>query len=120
MAKRTVVRFQSKEEPWPVVAEWAKRHGFMPREPQTGNTKVFQKGSGFATAPMRVQVTRRGEEIEIEAWVAVPMVARVFALGLLPGELAIESGGLRAAIPRGMARKAVNELLARFGAPEIR
>ena len=117
--KRTVVNFPINGDPWPVIAAWAQRHRYMPREPQTGNVKLFQKGSGFWTAPMRAQFTQQGQQMELQAWVPVPFIARVFALFLLPAEMNINSGGFRAALPRSMARKAVNELLSQIGAQPI-
>ena len=54
--KRTVVVFQTAGDPWPVIAAWAQKHRFMPREPQTGGVKLFQKGSGFWTAAMRAKI----------------------------------------------------------------
>ena len=118
-AKRSVVTFTLKGDPWPTIAAWAQNHRFLPREPQTGSTKLFQKGSGLFTAPMRAQFTQRGSEIELQAWVHVPLLTRLMALFLLPQEMSVRSGGFRAMVPRAIARKAVNELLADVGAVPI-
>ena len=117
--KRTLVQFPVNGDPWPVIADWAKRHGYNPRAPQTGSIKLFQKGSGLWTAPMRAQFTHRGDTMELQAWVFVPLLARLFALFLLPEEIHINSGGFKAVLPRSMARKAVNELLQQVGASPI-
>lgn len=117
--KRSVVLFSIAGDPWPTIAAWAQRNKFLPRAPQTGDVKLFQKGSGLWTAPMRAQFTRRGEQIELQAWVHNPMFARIFALFLLPAEMNVRSGGFRAMVPRNIARKAVNELLAQVGAEQI-
>ena len=117
--KRSLVHFPIQGDPWPTIAAWAQKHKYMPREPQTGDVKLFQKGSGFWTAPMRAQFTVQGQQMELQAWIPVPLIARIFALFMLPAEMNINSGGFRAAIPRGMARKAVNELLTQVGAPPI-
>ena len=109
--KRTVVSFPSAGDPWPTIAAWAQKHRFMPREPQTGNVKLFQKGSGFWTAAMRTQFTQRGDMIELQAWLPISLFARIAALFMLPAEMHIRSGGFRAALPRKMARSAVNDLL---------
>lgn len=116
---RSVVVFPVTGDPWPTIAAWAQRHKFLPREPQTGNTKLFQKGSGFWTAPMRAQFSLHDGTMQLQAWVHNPLIARIFALFILPAEMNLESGGFRAVIPRGIARKAVNELLAQIGAPAI-
>jgi hypothetical protein len=117
--KRTVVTFTVKGDPWPTIGSWAHQHRFHPREPQTGDTKLFQKGTGLFTAPMRAQFTKRGNQIEMQAWVHMPLLTRIMALFLLPAEMNLRSGGFRAMVPRSMARKAVNELLEKVGADPI-
>lgn len=118
-ARRSVVTFDMQGDPWPVIAAWAQRHKFLPRAPQTEKVKLFQKGSGLWTAPMRAQFTQRGSQIELQAWVHNPLIARIMALFILPAEMNLQSGGFRAVVPRNIARKAVNELLAQVGAPPI-
>lgn len=117
--KRTQVVFQMQGDPWPVIAAWAQKHRFMPREPQTGSVKLFQKGSGFWTAAMRAQFTQQGDQIELQAWLPISIFARIAALFMLPAEMHVRSGGFRAALPRKFARDAINELLQQVGAPPI-
>jgi hypothetical protein len=117
--KRSVVVFPVSGDPWPVIATWAKKHKFMPREPQTGNVKLFQKGSGFWTAAMRAQFTQRGDQMQLEAWLPISLFARIAALFMLPAEMHIRSGGFRAVLPRKLARDAVNDLLVQVGAQPI-
>ena len=117
--RRTVVTFQAPGDPWPTIAAWAQKHRFLPREPQTGNVKLFQKGSGFWTAAMRAQFTQRGDQIELQAWLPISIFARIAALFMLPAEMHIRSGGFRAMLPRKLARNAVNELLHQVGAQPI-
>lgn len=118
-AHRSVVTFELQGEPWPVIAAWAKRHKFLPRAPQTDKVKLFQRGTGLWTSPMRAQFTQRGSQIELQAWVHNPLLSRIMSLFLLPQEMNLQSGGFRAVVPRNIARKAVNELLAEVGAPPI-
>ena len=113
--RRSVVSYSVTGDPWPTIATWAKSHGFNPREPQTGNTKLFQKGSGLFTAPMRAQFTHEGDRVEVQAYLHIPLIARIMALFLLPSEMNVRSGGFRAVIPRNIARKAINALLAQVG-----
>ena len=117
--KRSVVVFHAPADPWPTIAAWAQKHKFLPREPQTGNVKLFQRGSGFWTAPMRAQFTQRGDQIELQAWLPISIFVRLMALFMLPAEMHIRSGGFRAVLPRKMARDSVNELLRQVGAPPI-
>lgn len=116
---RSIVTFAVAGDPWPTIGAWAKNHGFMPREPQTGDVKLFQKGSGLWTAPMRAQFSKRGDTMELQAWVHNPLFARIMALFILPAEMNLESGGFRAVIPRKMGRSAVNKLLEQMHAPLI-
>lgn len=117
--KRSVVAFPVMGDPWPVIAAWAQKHKFNPREPQTGNVKLFQKGSGFWTAAMRAQFTFDGQNMQVQAWLPISIFARIAALFMLPAEMHIRSGGFRAVLPRKIARTAVNELLAQVGAQQI-
>ena len=117
--KRSVVMWSVRGDPWPTIAAWAQKHRFMPRDPQTGNVKLFQKGSGFWTAAMRAQFTQRGDQMEMQAWLPISIFARIAALFMLPAEMHIRSGGFRAVLPRKIARNAVNELLQQVGAPPI-
>ncbi|HET7499494.1 MAG TPA: hypothetical protein VFK02_00770 [Kofleriaceae bacterium] len=117
--RRTVVTFPVAVEPWPAIFAWAQRHKFIARQPQTINLRLFQKGTGLLVAPMRAQFSLDNGVLEVQAWIHNPLIARIFALFLLPPEMHIRSGGLLAVIPRNIARKAVNELLAQLGAPPI-
>jgi hypothetical protein len=117
--KRTQVTWPVAGDPWPVIATWAQRKGFNPRDPQTGNVKMFQKGSGLLTAAMRAQFTLNGTQMEMQAWLPISIIARIFALFMLPAEMHIRSGGFRAVLPRKIAREAINELLAQVGATPV-
>ena len=117
--KRTQVFWNTAGDPWPAIAAWAQRKGFHPREPQTGNIKMFQKGSGFWTAAVRTQFRLEGNQMEMQAWLPISPIARIFALFMLPAEMHIRSGGFRAVLPRKIARDAVNELLSQVGAQPI-
>jgi hypothetical protein len=117
--KRSVVVYRTQGDPWPVIAQWAQKNGFNPREPQTGNVKMFQKGSGFWTAAMRAQFTYADDTMQLQAWLPISIFARIAALFMLPAEMHIRSGGFRAVLPRKIARNAVNELLVQVGAQPI-
>jgi hypothetical protein len=118
--KRSVVVYPVQGDPWPTIAAWAQKNKFNPRDPQTGNTKLFQKGSGFWTAAMRAQFTYDGMgSMQVQAWLPISLFARIGALFMLPAEMHIRSGGFRAVLPRKIARTAVNELLAQVGAQQI-
>ena len=118
-AKRSVVTFAVEGDPWERVTAWAKRHRFHPRS-DSGNTKLFQKGNGLWTSPMRAQFTRIGaDKVELQVWVHNLLFSRLLTLFLLPMEMNVRSGGFRAMVPRSIARKAINELLREMKATEI-
>jgi hypothetical protein len=114
-ARRSIASFPIKGDPWPVIAAWAQLHRYKPRDPQTDDVRLYQRGTAMLTAPMRVQFTRLGDVMEVMAWIHIPLLSRIFALFILPAEIHINSGGFRAIVPRNMARKAVNDLLGRTG-----
>jgi hypothetical protein len=117
-ARRTVVTFSVKGDPWERIETWAKRHRFKPRA-DNGDTKLFQKGTGLWTSPMRAQFTRKGNSVELQAWVHNMLLSRLLTLFLLPMEMSVRSGGFRAMVPRSIARNAINELLREMNATAI-
>jgi hypothetical protein len=118
--KRSVAVYAVQGDPWPVIGQWAQRHGFHPREPQSGNVKLFQKGSGFWTAAVRAQFTYDGAgTMQLQAWIPMSLFVRLAALFMLPAEMHLRSGGFRAVLPRKIGRNAVNDLLAQVGAYPI-
>jgi hypothetical protein len=118
-SRRSVVSFAVKGDPWERIGAWAKRHKFTPREPHGKNVKLFQKGTGLLTSPMRAQFTHEDGKIELQAWVHNLLFSRLLTLFLLPMEMNVRSGGFRAMVPRSIARKAINELLREMNATEI-
>lgn len=117
-SRRSVVTFAVKGDPWARIGAWAKRHRFMPRS-DSGTTKLFQKGTGLWTSPMRAQFTFEKDKVELQAWVHNLLLSRLLTLFLLPMEMNIRSGGFRAMVPRSIARSAINELLREMNATEI-
>ena len=116
--RRSVVSFAVKGDPWERIHAWAKRHRFALRS-DNGDTKLFQKGNGLWTSPMRAQFTHRDGKVELQAWVHNLLLSRLLTLFILPMEMNIRSGGFRAMVPRSIARTAINELLREVNAPAI-
>jgi hypothetical protein len=81
--------------------------------------RLYQKGTGFLVAPMMLKVRHENQETNIEAWIRSNFLVRLMSLFILPSEMGIESGGLKGVLPRNIARKAVNILLAQLGQPPI-
>lgn len=121
--QRTSVTFTIGGDPWKVIETWAQRHRYRLREPVEGTppaVRVYQKGSGLLTAPARARFSVEDDRVQLQAWVHVPLLARITSLFLLPQEMGIQSGGFRGAVPRTMARNSINDLLSQVGAPPVK
>ncbi len=115
---RTIRDFQHGGNVWDIAAAWAQQNGYLLKgTDQSG--QYFQKGTGFWTAPRRVQIQWTGSYYHLEAWVHMPTFNYVMAFGILPREMVLESGGFRGVVPRNQGRREVNELLAMLGQPPI-
>ena len=122
MKPRTIVEvpatdaFQNELERWAI-----ENHYKLLSEGQSseGPERIYQKGTGFLVAPMMLRVVALGNRVRLEGWVRAGFFVRMMSLFILPAEMMIESGGFRGVLPRNMARKAVNLLLARLNAPQI-
>lgn len=113
MKPRTRVEFQYAANPWPTLELWARDEGYKLQH-TTGTHRLYQKGKGFWVAPMMLKVSREGEQMVVEAWIRCTLFVRLMALMLLPAEMHVGSGGFLAVVPRSMARKAINKLLAQM------
>jgi hypothetical protein len=119
MNTRTAVEFKMQSDIWPVIEQWAQAENFAMKESLVLTSRLYQRGSGFMTAPMRFQATTSGDTARLEMWVYVPFFNRLSALFLVPEEMGVESGGLRLSVPRNIARKSFNKLLAHLGRTPI-
>lgn len=117
--RRTVVQIPVQGDPWPTILAWAKRKSFTPRASADPHVKLFQRGTGALTAPIRLEVSVINQVVTLTAWLPLNLFVRIMALFMLPAEMHIRSGGFKAVIPRATARKAVNELIAELGGQPI-
>jgi hypothetical protein len=118
MAARTVRDFGASGDIGSAVDDWAREAGYRLVESRE-LTRVFQKGVGFLVAPMMLSIRQTGSDVHLEAWIRANLFVRLMALFILPAEMGIESGGMKAVIPRKMARGQVNKLLEALGQPPI-
>jgi hypothetical protein len=118
MKTRTEIRFNTDPAQWATLDQWAQTEGYKLLH-ATGAERTFQKGIGFLVAPMMLHVSQDGAQTVMHAWIRANMVIRAFALFLLPAEMGIESGGIKAMLPRKIARSAVNKLLNQLQVPLI-
>ena len=118
--KRTTVVISIAQDPWPIILEWSRRKGYVPRgDVAAAGAKQFQKGTGFLVAPMMLLVAVGDGTVTLQAWVRCNLFMRIMSLFILPPEMHIRSGGFRAVAPRKIARNAVNDLIARLGGQPI-
>lgn len=119
MAARTVRDFQVGFDMTPMVNAWAgpNHYGFRGLSPD--GTRNYQRGSGILTGAMPLTIRQTGADVHLEAWIHSTLVARIGALFLIPADMGIESGGFKGALPRSIARNAVNKLISELGQPPI-
>jgi hypothetical protein len=101
------------------VDHWAREHNYKLKS-DGEIERLYQKGTGFLVAPMMLQIRYNGQDVHLEAWARANLFVRAMALFIIPSEMNIGSGGVRMALPRKMARKAVNELLVELGQESIK
>lgn len=114
MSASTRVEFQYSGDLWAAVDAWAGAHGFKPQA-SAGPGRLYQKGTGFLVAPMMLRLEQQGSRVILEAWIRCGTFVRLFALFLIPGQMGVQSGGFKLALPRKIAREAINKLLAQLG-----
>ena len=118
MNPRTIRDFDYSGDIRPVVDFWAQENGF--RLVDGGPPKrLFQRGHGFWTAPVKLEALQEGSKVHLEAWVHVSFMVRLMALFMLPKQMGVESGGFRGVLPRKIGRQAVNKLLQQLGQQPI-
>jgi hypothetical protein len=119
VSNRTTIEFHSGSEIWPVVDKWAGENGCKLKE-SGDNERLYQKESGILMmVPLMLKVRREQQTTILEAWLRVNLFARFLSRGVSLPEMGIQSGSLAPGVPRIIARKAVNKLLAQLGQPGI-
>ncbi|MGH8083584.1 MAG: hypothetical protein ACREP7_23615 [Lysobacter sp.] len=99
---RDYVEFESQQDVYAVVDAWAVSHGYVLKRNQ-GVHRTYQKGSGFLTAPMFLELDRSGEKYTLSSYVRINGF-------LIQGDMALGGGGFMAKMPRSTAKKAQNQL----------
>ena len=118
MEKRTQVTFQQRPDFWHTLEGWASTHNYKPRQ-SPGAAKLYQKGKGFLVAPMMLSIQEQNGQVAMEAWVRCNLFVRLSSFFILPAEIGVRSGGVKAVLPRKIGREAVNVLLEQLGVPLI-
>lgn len=117
MAKRSIARFNTAGDVWPVIETWARERDYQQRAGGAG-WRRYQQGHGLLVAPKLIEVSQQDKTVEVQGWVKIDIFMRLFTLFLMPSELDLGKG-MRAVLPRSTARRDMNILLARFGQSPI-
>ncbi len=118
LKRRTGRDFPCSGDVWPTIESWAAQAGFVERE-KTANGRLYRKAGRLLMAPAFLEVRAEGGRVTLEAWIkADPLLILSILSGQKP-EMAIDSGGITAAVPRKRAREAVNQLLKRLSQQPI-
>lgn len=118
MEARTQITFPQSADFGTTLERWAGANGYSARE-SSGPVKLYQKGVGFLVAPMMLSVRQENGQVTMEGWVRCNLFIRLTSFFILPAEIGIRSGGVKAVLPRKIARDAVNTLLQQLGVPLI-
>lgn len=113
---RTTVRLNNNT--LQIVEGWANANNFRLKS-SSGNERTYQRGVGFLVAPTMLKIRSENHELVLEIWIRMNLFVRLSSLFILPAEIGIESGGLRAVLPRNTARNLFNQLLTHLGQPLI-
>jgi hypothetical protein len=96
---RTTRQFEAPQDLWAVVDKWVSDKGYRTVLGQGSDQRVFQRGHGWWVASQVLEIRKNGSRVELQMYVRAMLMARIFALFLIPGEMGIESGGIRMVLP---------------------
>jgi len=103
MNRRTVLQFQTTEDVWGVVDNWANERSYQIVE-QNQNSRHY-----ICKKLRNVRIEAGDQGFVLEAWV-----------NFQGGDIALESGGMWGSLPRKQTREDVNILLAKLGLEMIK
>jgi hypothetical protein len=118
MNSRTIRDFNVPTNIWPSVERWAQTEGYRLLD-NDGTKRRYQKGHGLLILPTMLEISQTEDGVHLEAWIHVQLLSRILSLFMLPDEITIEPGGMKAVIPRSISRDAVNRLMIQLGQPLI-
>ena len=119
MDSRTVRDFSVNGDVTAIADAWAGGNNFVLKAVGPDGTRWYQRGHGLMVNAQHVTLRQWGPQVHLEAWTHATKLDRIASFGLLPANMALESGGLRGALPRKMAREAVNQFLVHLGQAPI-
>src|SRR5450759_1217333 len=94
---------------------WVSSNNFDLKGVDPDGTRRYQRGHGLMVHAQHATLRQSGPQVHLEAWTHATMLDRIFSFGMLPANMAVESGGLRGMIARKKARESVTQLLEQLG-----
>jgi hypothetical protein len=119
MDSKTVRDFNVNGDVTAIADSWASSSNFKLMVVDPDGTRRYQRGHGLMVNAQHANVRQAGPQVHLEVWTHATLLDRISSFGMLPANMAVESGGLRGMIPRKKARESVNQLLAQLGQPPI-
>lgn len=119
MDSKTVRDFNVNGDATAIADSWASSNNFKLMVVDPDGTRRYQRGHGLMVNAQHANVRQSGPQVHLEAWTHATLLDRISSFGMLPANMAVESGGLRGMIPRKKARESLNQLLAQLGQPPI-
>lgn len=117
--KRSIINFKVDSDITDLVDDWAIQNKFTPVESEYGALK-YKRGNGFTSPISFVKVIQKGQDVNVQAWLDIPMVTRIFSIFILPGEMHVHPGGFRGFVPRRQIRNKLDRLLVMLGQEPVK
>jgi hypothetical protein len=119
MNSKTVRDFNVTGDVTAVADAWASGNNFDLRVVDPDGTRRYQRGHGLMVNAQHATVHQAGPQVHLEAWTHATLLDRIASLGMMPANMAVESGGFRGMFPRKKTRESVNVLLVQLGQEPI-
>ncbi|MCL2761189.1 MAG: hypothetical protein FWD70_06050 [Desulfuromonadales bacterium] len=102
-----ILNFEYNDSLWGKVDDWAIRYGYKVKEDH-GTSRLYQKGAGFWTAPVMVEVSQNGNQCYVKAYIIINGL-------IVKSDMALTPPGFMCKIPRAKGKTEVNELMKELG-----
>lgn len=106
-----VTTFTSDHDVIAKVDAWAADQGYRLAS-ESGNTRLYRKGSNILTSPVFLEVTRNGNSYVFKSYTQINGF-------IIKGDMALSGDSFIGKVPRSMAKKAQNQLFAGLNLPAL-
>ena len=106
---------------WSMIHKWGLDRGYqLDEQKSTEGRLIYKKRFNWMMPATFMEMSREGKKLKLDFWVNTDAYLVVSLLTFRPSEVRLDRGGLAGALPRKMARKIVNELMARLQLEKIK